>query len=163
MQQRLVMSISDGSCLAVLAVASCDVGVVGYELALLVARAGQVLTPSLRAELQAALPPSALEVPPAGRSRVGVAHRARAGSGQQRAGQAYPAQVGHRPAARGIGNDKRRPRRVPACVRRPWDRMHDPGGGPIAWPGYCGWPRRGAAGGFGALADLQVASTAAGT
>jgi len=32
------------------------VGVVGYEMALLVTRAGEVLTPTLRAELQAALP-----------------------------------------------------------------------------------------------------------
>jgi len=53
----LVMAISDGSCLTVLAASSCDVGVVGYEMALLVARAGEVLTPRLRAELQAALPP----------------------------------------------------------------------------------------------------------
>ena len=52
----LVMAISDGSCLTVLAGSSCDVGVVGYEMALLVTRAGDVLTPSLRAELQAALP-----------------------------------------------------------------------------------------------------------
>jgi predicted regulator of Ras-like GTPase activity (Roadblock/LC7/MglB family) len=51
-----VMAVSDGSCLAVLAAASCDVGGVGYEMAVLVARAGEVLTPSLRAELQAALP-----------------------------------------------------------------------------------------------------------
>ena len=50
-----VMAISDGSCLTVLA-AACDVGVVGYEMATLVGRAGEVLTPSLRAELQAALP-----------------------------------------------------------------------------------------------------------
>jgi predicted regulator of Ras-like GTPase activity (Roadblock/LC7/MglB family) len=53
----LVMSISDGSCLTVLAASSCDVGMVGYEMAVLVARAGDVLTPSLRAELHAALPP----------------------------------------------------------------------------------------------------------
>jgi predicted regulator of Ras-like GTPase activity (Roadblock/LC7/MglB family) len=52
----LVMSISDGSCLTVLAASPCDVGVVAYEMALLVARAGDVLTPTLRAELQAALP-----------------------------------------------------------------------------------------------------------
>jgi uncharacterized protein len=52
-----VMTISDGSCLAVLAAASCDVGGVGYEMATLVTRAGEVLTPTLRAELQAALPP----------------------------------------------------------------------------------------------------------
>ena len=52
-----VMSISDGSCLAVLASSSCNVGVVAYEMTVLVARAGDVLTPSLRAELQAILPP----------------------------------------------------------------------------------------------------------
>jgi uncharacterized protein len=51
----LAMSISDGSCLAVLAASSCDVGGVGYEMALLVDRAGDVLTPTLRAELQAAM------------------------------------------------------------------------------------------------------------
>ena len=51
-----VMSISDGSCLAVLAASSCNVGVVAYEMTVLVARAGDVLTPSLRAELQAVLP-----------------------------------------------------------------------------------------------------------
>jgi predicted regulator of Ras-like GTPase activity (Roadblock/LC7/MglB family) len=53
----LVMAISDGSCLAVLVGSSCDVGVVAYEMTMLVSRAGDVLTPSLRAELQAALPP----------------------------------------------------------------------------------------------------------
>jgi uncharacterized protein len=51
----LVMAISDGSCLTVLAASSCDVGVVGYEMAVLVTRVGDVLTPTLRAELQAAL------------------------------------------------------------------------------------------------------------
>ncbi|HET6751668.1 MAG TPA: roadblock/LC7 domain-containing protein [Actinomycetes bacterium] len=51
-----VMAISDGSCLAALAASSCDVGVVGYEMAVLVVRVGEVLTPTLRAELQAALP-----------------------------------------------------------------------------------------------------------
>jgi predicted regulator of Ras-like GTPase activity (Roadblock/LC7/MglB family) len=59
MDKRLlvVMAISDGSCLTVLAGSSCDVGVVAYEMTVLVTRAGDVLTPSLRAELQAALPP----------------------------------------------------------------------------------------------------------
>jgi uncharacterized protein len=51
-----IMSISDGSCLAVLAASACNVGVVAYEMAVLVARAGEVLTPTLRAELQSALP-----------------------------------------------------------------------------------------------------------
>jgi predicted regulator of Ras-like GTPase activity (Roadblock/LC7/MglB family) len=52
----VVMSVSDGSCLAVLAAPSCDLGLIGYEMALLVAKTGEVLTPALRAELQAALP-----------------------------------------------------------------------------------------------------------
>ena len=37
--------------------AACDVGLVAYEMTVLVSRAGDVLTPALRAELQAALPP----------------------------------------------------------------------------------------------------------
>jgi uncharacterized protein len=52
----IVMSISDGSCLTVLAATPCDVGVIAYQMAVLVARVGDVLTPTLRAELQAALP-----------------------------------------------------------------------------------------------------------
>jgi uncharacterized protein len=52
----LVMAISDGSCLAVLAASPCDLGVVAYQMAVLVTRVGEVLTPTLRAELQAALP-----------------------------------------------------------------------------------------------------------
>jgi uncharacterized protein len=51
-----VMSISDGSCLTVLAANTCNVGVVAYEMTMLAARAGDVLTPSLRAELQTTLP-----------------------------------------------------------------------------------------------------------
>ncbi|GAB3144279.1 roadblock/LC7 domain-containing protein [Microbispora hainanensis] len=49
----LIMSISDGSCLAVLAAADSDLGLVAYQMTLLVERAGQVLTPAVRAELQA--------------------------------------------------------------------------------------------------------------
>ncbi|WP_442811518.1 roadblock/LC7 domain-containing protein [Streptosporangium sp. NBC_01755] len=48
----LVMAISDGSALAVLASPDCDMGLVAYQMTLLVERAGQVLTPALRAELQ---------------------------------------------------------------------------------------------------------------
>lgn len=51
-----VTGISDGSALTVLADASCDVGLVGYEMAVLVERCGAVLTPELRAELQGSLP-----------------------------------------------------------------------------------------------------------
>ncbi len=51
-----VTGISDGSLLAVVADESADVGVVGYEMAVLVDKAGATLTPGLRAELQAALP-----------------------------------------------------------------------------------------------------------
>jgi predicted regulator of Ras-like GTPase activity (Roadblock/LC7/MglB family) len=52
----VVMAISDGSCLSVLAGSACDVGMVAYEMTLLVSRTSDVLTPRLRAELQAALP-----------------------------------------------------------------------------------------------------------
>lgn len=51
-----VTGISDGSLLAVVADSGCDVGLVGYEMAVLVERTGSVLTPALRAELQATLP-----------------------------------------------------------------------------------------------------------
>ncbi|MEU7001434.1 roadblock/LC7 domain-containing protein [Nonomuraea sp. NPDC046570] len=47
----LVVSISDGSCLAVLAAPDCDMGLVAYQMTILVERAGQVLTPAVRAEL----------------------------------------------------------------------------------------------------------------
>lgn len=50
----LIMAISDGSCLAVLASSDADLGLVAYHMTLLVERAGQVLTPQLRAELQRA-------------------------------------------------------------------------------------------------------------
>lgn len=52
----LVTSISDGSCFAVSASSECDIGLVGYEMALFVRRAGAMLTPGLRAQLQRALP-----------------------------------------------------------------------------------------------------------
>ncbi|MGH3771916.1 MAG: roadblock/LC7 domain-containing protein [Pseudonocardiaceae bacterium] len=48
----LTMAISDGSSLAVLASSSCDIGLIGYEMTLLVDRAGKLLTPELRAQLQ---------------------------------------------------------------------------------------------------------------
>ncbi|MGH3800795.1 MAG: roadblock/LC7 domain-containing protein [Pseudonocardiaceae bacterium] len=50
----LTMVISDGSSLAVLASPSCDIGLIGYEMTLLVDRAGKLLTPELRAQLQSA-------------------------------------------------------------------------------------------------------------
>jgi uncharacterized protein len=51
-----VTPISDGSLLTVLAERSCDIGLVGYEMALLVTKVGDVLTPTLRSQLAAALP-----------------------------------------------------------------------------------------------------------
>lgn len=51
-----VTGISDGSLLSVKATANADVGLVAYEMAVLVDKAGSVLSPELRAELQAALP-----------------------------------------------------------------------------------------------------------
>src|SRR5436305_1550852 len=48
----LQMAISDGSCLTVLAAPYCDIGLIAYEMALLVERVGQILTPELRSQLQ---------------------------------------------------------------------------------------------------------------
>ena len=50
-----VTGISDGSVLAAVAEGGCDIGMVGYEMAVFVDRAGSVLTPELRAELQGTL------------------------------------------------------------------------------------------------------------
>jgi predicted regulator of Ras-like GTPase activity (Roadblock/LC7/MglB family) len=58
MEQALliVMCISDGSALAVTATRPCDVGLVAYEMAVLVEKAGAALTPQLIVELKATLP-----------------------------------------------------------------------------------------------------------
>jgi predicted regulator of Ras-like GTPase activity (Roadblock/LC7/MglB family) len=48
----LVASISDGSCIGVVARKGCDIGQVGYHMMLLVERAGAVLTPALVTELK---------------------------------------------------------------------------------------------------------------
>jgi uncharacterized protein len=50
-----LMSVSDGSVLAVVAESTADVGLVGYEMAMLVARTEQVLTPQLVSEMRNAL------------------------------------------------------------------------------------------------------------
>ncbi|GGP62088.1 roadblock/LC7 domain-containing protein [Saccharothrix coeruleofusca] len=50
----LLMSIRDGSCLAVLAAPDADVGQVAYEMTVVVDQVGQLLTPELRAELHGA-------------------------------------------------------------------------------------------------------------
>jgi len=47
----LLMSIRDGSCLAVLAAPDSDVGQVAYEMTVVVDQVGQILTPELRAQL----------------------------------------------------------------------------------------------------------------
>jgi uncharacterized protein len=44
----VIMAISNGSSLAVLAGSSCDLGLVAYEMTLLVERAGRALTPATR-------------------------------------------------------------------------------------------------------------------
>ena len=51
-----VTPISDGSLLAVLAERTSDIGLIGYEMALLVNKVGDVLTPALRTQLAAGLP-----------------------------------------------------------------------------------------------------------
>lgn len=47
-----VMAISDGSCLAALASAGCDMKIVAYQMTLLVESSGHVLTPQIRRELR---------------------------------------------------------------------------------------------------------------
>jgi uncharacterized protein len=47
-----VSSVSDGSCLGVVADRGCDVGSVGYQMGLLVERAGTALSPALVAALK---------------------------------------------------------------------------------------------------------------
>ncbi|MGW7210797.1 roadblock/LC7 domain-containing protein [Streptomyces sp. NPDC054837] len=49
----MVGRIRDGSCLGVLAAEGCDVGLVGYEMAVLADRAGELLTPQLVRALHA--------------------------------------------------------------------------------------------------------------
>lgn len=51
-----LMTISDGSVLAVVADAACDVGLIGYEMALLVSRTESTLTPQLVTEMRSRLP-----------------------------------------------------------------------------------------------------------
>jgi predicted regulator of Ras-like GTPase activity (Roadblock/LC7/MglB family) len=48
----LVASVSDGSAIGVIARNGCDIGTVGYQMTLLVERAGSMLTPALVAELR---------------------------------------------------------------------------------------------------------------
>jgi predicted regulator of Ras-like GTPase activity (Roadblock/LC7/MglB family) len=49
-----VSSIGDGSALAVFASPECDIGMIGYEMTLLVARAGKLLSSPLRTGLEGA-------------------------------------------------------------------------------------------------------------
>jgi hypothetical protein len=51
-----LMSVSNGSVLAVVAEASCDVGLIGYEMAMLVSRTEATLTPQLITEMRGQLP-----------------------------------------------------------------------------------------------------------
>ena len=55
-----VMRVSDTSVLAVTTGRPCDVGLVGYEMAVLVEKCAEALTPGLISELQTALPRSAI-------------------------------------------------------------------------------------------------------
>lgn len=52
-----VTSVQDGSALAVFADPHCDIGMIGYEMTLLVARVGQLLTPLPRGAGRAAALP----------------------------------------------------------------------------------------------------------
>lgn len=50
-----VARVSDGSVLAMMCESSCDIGLIGYEMSLLIGRIGKVLTPELRARLRPAV------------------------------------------------------------------------------------------------------------
>lgn len=52
----LVSVVDGGSCVAVLAEGNCDIGLIGYEIAVLIERAGRLLTPATISELREALP-----------------------------------------------------------------------------------------------------------
>lgn len=52
----LLMNISDGSVLAVVADAGCDIGLVGYEMTMLVSRTESTMTPQLVSEMRSRLP-----------------------------------------------------------------------------------------------------------
>jgi predicted regulator of Ras-like GTPase activity (Roadblock/LC7/MglB family) len=51
-----LMTISDGSVLSVVASSMCDIGLIGYEMALMVSRAEATLTPQLVTEMRSRLP-----------------------------------------------------------------------------------------------------------
>ena len=51
-----LMSVSNGSVLAVVADATCDVGLIGYEMAMLVSRTETTLTPALVTEMRGQRP-----------------------------------------------------------------------------------------------------------
>jgi predicted regulator of Ras-like GTPase activity (Roadblock/LC7/MglB family) len=51
-----LMNISNGSVLAVVAESNCDVGLIGYEMAMLVSRTEATLTPQLISEMRGNLP-----------------------------------------------------------------------------------------------------------
>jgi predicted regulator of Ras-like GTPase activity (Roadblock/LC7/MglB family) len=52
----LVSAIRGGSCLGVIAGDGCDLGLIGYEIALLADRFGELLTPALISESRQSLP-----------------------------------------------------------------------------------------------------------
>nr|WP_246462131.1 roadblock/LC7 domain-containing protein [Nocardia transvalensis] len=51
----LVSAVADGSCIGVIAGSDADVGLVGYQMAVLADRAGALLTPALITELRESL------------------------------------------------------------------------------------------------------------
>jgi len=51
-----LMNVSNGSVLAAVADSTCDVGLIGYEMAMLVSRTEATLTPQLITEMRSSLP-----------------------------------------------------------------------------------------------------------
>lgn len=51
----LISAVADGSCIGVIADSDSDIGLVGYQMAVLAERAGSLLTPALISELRESL------------------------------------------------------------------------------------------------------------
>ncbi|MBD9699234.1 roadblock/LC7 domain-containing protein [Flavimobilis sp. GY10621] len=58
-----LMNVSNGSVLGAVADATCDVGLIGYEMALLVSRTEATLTPQLISEMRGNLPVNGATLP----------------------------------------------------------------------------------------------------
>ena len=104
-----LMSVSNGSVLAVVAESSCDVGLIGYEMAMLVSRTEATLTPQLISEMRGQLPIDGATRAPgwaAGSLTHERAHRVRGQNGPALCRDRWPRALGAlRPALEALVGD----------------------------------------------------------